>query len=139
MEKYLGEKRKKQLKILMKITKNFNSKEFDLVPGDGRGRNMDVNFVICLQHLRDEINRYSQKLGREKEVKLIVNSGWRNDGNHNTGKAVDLKVINSYERFLILKFAFKLGFTRIGIYDLHIHLDNVVTNFQHVSWWGKSK
>ena len=44
-------------------------------------------------------------------------------GPHTTGKAVDLRVRNSNERFLILEALFVVGFRRIGDEIDHIHAD----------------
>ena len=123
----------------MRLTKNFNSQEFDLVEGDGTGINMSLRFVKKLQILRDETNKLARKLGYQSEVKLIVNSGYRKKGNHSKGLAVDLKAESSRIRYLILKSALKLKFNRIGIYDKHIHIDEVIGKDVNVVWWGVSK
>lgn len=54
---------------------------------------------------------------------------------------VDIKVRDSRSRYLVLHAALKAGFTRIGIYDRHLHLDNAMGKpfDQYVIWWGKSK
>ncbi len=54
---------------------------------------------------------------------------------------VDIKCRDSRSRYLIVNAALKAGFTRIGIYDLHIHLDNAMGKGfdQYVVWVKKSK
>ncbi len=55
---------------------------------------------------------------------------------------VDIKVRGSRSRYLILNAALRVGCNRIGIYDLHLHLDNAMGKGfdQYVVWFGgKSK
>jgi len=55
-------------------------------------------------------------------------------GPHTTGKAVDLRVRNSNERFLILKALFAVGFDRIGNEIDHIHADICEDRDLNVVW-----
>lgn len=57
---------------------------------------------------------------------------------HISGKAVDLRVPGSRERFLMLKGLFAAGFTRIGVYNAHIHVDTDSTKDPDVVWVGVS-
>jgi uncharacterized protein YcbK (DUF882 family) len=57
---------------------------------------------------------------------------------HLTGKAVDLAVEDSVQRFRMVSGAVLAGFTRIGVYDRHLHLDCDDTKPQHVLWLGVS-
>jgi len=65
---------------------------------------------------------------------MKVNSGYRcKDHNmmiggepnsaHLRGTAADIKCTNSHDRYIIVKFALRFGFNRIGKYDTFIHLD----------------
>lgn len=58
---------------------------------------------------------------------------------HKEGKAVDLKVSNSHQRYAILRGLILAGFTRVGMYDRHIHADRSTKLPQEVVWIGKSK
>lgn len=67
---------------------------------------------------------------------------------HALGKAVDISdnargaVVGSRWRFLVVASALEAGFTRIGIYDRHIHLDIAVEREgypEHVIWTGESR
>lgn len=83
-----------------------------------------------------------QRLAREVEFPLHVSSGHRPDdlaSAHSTGKAVDIAVSNASDRFDLLEAAFRLGFTRIGVYDKHIHLDLDLTRPRAVCWTGTSR
>ena len=111
----------------MKLSENFDSSEFDYIKGDRTGKKMDREFIMRLQELRKAYG---------KPIK--VSSGIRFEGNHATGKAVDIKCYGSRERFDLVKWALICGFVRIGVYDQHIHLDMVEGKVKGVMWWGKS-
>lgn len=57
---------------------------------------------------------------------------------HEGGFAVDIRVRCSNERFKVLNGLILAGFKRIGIYDLHIHVDIDPSKPQNVIWTGKS-
>lgn len=58
---------------------------------------------------------------------------------HGKGEAVDIVCDNSTYRFRIIKALILVGFTRIGVYDKHVHADVSRTLPQGVMWWGTSK
>ena len=74
---------------------------------------------------------------------------------HDRGLATDLRCGTSYRRMRIVSAALRLGahcmncgshsvrftdaFRRIGVYDLHVHLDVDKKAPQDVMWWGESK
>lgn len=97
---------------------------------------MDQAFLLKLNELR-----------RLCGFPLYINSGYRSPkhsieivkekpGTHSKGIAVDIKILNSNQMRTILKYAMQLGFTGIGIYSSHIHLDT--RNTQQVTWVGVS-
>ena len=57
---------------------------------------------------------------------------------HLSGKAVDLAVESSRDRFLIVKGLLAAGFVRIGVYDRHCHVDCDGSKDQQVMWVGIS-
>lgn len=78
-------------------------------------------------------------------VPFIVNSAFRSidyekskgrDGSssHTKGMAVDLKATNSRTRFKIVEGLLKAGFTRIGIAEDFIHVDDDPEKDQQVIW-----
>ena len=76
-------------------------------------------------------------------VSFNILSGYRCDkhdaevdgkGNHNQGKASDIKTESSQERFAILTGLILTGFTRIGIAKTFIHADNCSDKPQRVVW-----
>jgi len=58
---------------------------------------------------------------------------------HATGHAVDIRVKNNRDRFYMLSALTMCGFTRVGIYNKHIHVDNSPVHDQEVCWTGISK
>lgn len=44
-------------------------------------------------------------------------------GKHSTGNAADIRALSGVYRYIIMKHAIDLGFTGIGVYTTHIHLD----------------
>lgn len=107
----------------IQFTKNFNSKEFDSPDLPNSGINMNREFVKKLQRIRTLIGE-----------PLHINSGYRTkmhnakiggiyNSEHLNGKAADIFTRNSQIRFLIIKLALEIGFTRIGIGTNFIHLD----------------
>lgn len=61
------------------------------------------------------------------------------DSEHFEGKGVDIRCLTSKQRFLFLRAAIHVGFTRIGVYDKHIHLGVSTDLPDLVCWWGVSK
>lgn len=57
------------------------------------------------------------------------------DSAHLTGNAVDLLCPDSSTRFAMLKGLIGAGFTRIGIYEKHIHVDDSSTLPPNVCWY----
>ena len=58
---------------------------------------------------------------------------------HGKGMAVDIECLTSRNRFHIVQALLMVGFTRIGVYDRHIHADIDPSLPQDVMWWGRSK
>ena len=63
---------------------------------------------------------------------------------HTYGRGVDIAAGSSRHRYTILKALMRAGFTRFGVYDKHIHVDDMDT-LSHpshpadVMWVGRSK
>jgi len=57
---------------------------------------------------------------------------------HLTGHAADIKCTTSRQRFIMLNALIEAGFTRIGVYDRHIHVDTDQNKPDEVIWMGKS-
>lgn len=110
------------------MLKYFNVSEFDQKDGKlpGSGANMVCEYLRKLDELRELCG-----------FPLVVNSGYRSPeynnrvsgsgltGPHTTGKAADFAIDTSQKRYIILKHAFDLGFTGIGVGKSFVHLDTL--------------
>lgn len=108
---------------------------FNCKCGCGLGiKNMDVMFLIKLeiaQRFAEMKFKYNSAIRCKRHNKAI---GGSETSSHLKGFAVDIKVNNSRERFIILKSLIKAGFTRIGIYSNFIHVDYDQDKDQEVIW-----
>jgi len=110
--------------------KYFSVSDFDCKE---TGENeMDIEFMKALDHLR-EVCKFP----------FIITSGFRSKthsiearkstpGTHTQGIAADIRVVGGYERYVIQKNAYALGFTGIGVHKDFIHVDTRKTTT--VSW-----
>jgi len=57
---------------------------------------------------------------------------------HARGLAVDLRAHDSVTRFKVVKALLDAGFTRVGVYDKHVHADVDDSLPQGVLWVGRS-
>lgn len=58
---------------------------------------------------------------------------------HVTGWGVDIRAKSSHARFRIIQSLLSVGFTRVGIYNSHVHVDADPTKPPEVAWVGISK
>lgn len=116
----------------MREYKYFKLSDFDSPDRVGSGSMMNDDFVRKLDELRERF-----------KAPLIITSGYRTPrhnsrvsttgetGPHTTGRAADLrpKMPSSAQAFLLLKLAFEIGFTGIG---LRQESSDMRKNFIHV-------
>lgn len=88
------------------------------------------------------------RLNRMREIAgipLVLNCAYRSPehdrakgrsgtGAHTLGRAVDIRCNASDTRYKIITAALAAGFTRIGVADTYIHLDDSPTHKQCVIW-----
>lgn len=103
---------------------HFSSDEFD------HPDKMDPNFLRKLDIARELAGR-----------PFILTSDLRPDERsaHSSGTAVDIRASSGAERWAIVMAALRAGFTRIGIYDRHLHLDDDPEKPSNVLWPGISQ
>lgn len=96
--------------------------------------NMSVLFLDKLDDAREiaGIPFYINSAFRTKEDNDRV--GGKKDSSHLKGLAVDIKVNDSRTRSIVLNALIGAGFTRIGIADTFIHVDNDKSKSQNVIW-----
>jgi uncharacterized protein YcbK (DUF882 family) len=113
---------------------HFNYREFDSPDAPGSGVKMDREFMDMLDAARSIAG-----------VRMIVNSGFRTpkhnkaiggtpNSSHLRGLAADIACRNSTTRFRIVAALIAAGFTRIGIADTFIHVDNDPVKTPAVVW-----
>jgi uncharacterized protein YcbK (DUF882 family) len=115
--------------------RNFIEKEFDSPDLPGSGSLMSPLLLQLLDDARDKAG-----------ISFNINSGYRTqkhndslkhskpDSSHVKGLAVDIAVIGSRERYLILEALLSVGITRLGIGDNFIHADIDESKAQNVVW-----
>ena len=99
--------------------------------------------------LRPELVEKLDQARGYARVPFIITSGYRppevnaavggvEDSEHETGEGVDLACSDSRTRHQMLPALYLVGFSRIGVYDRHIHAGISKTKPQKVTWWGTS-
>lgn len=112
----------------------FDSTEFDSPDSPGSGELMKLGFVKKLDILREECGFKIKVESGFRTPKHNTDVGGEPNSAHLTGEAADLVCINSRTRYVMLSNAMNLGFSRIGIGDTFIHLDDSTTLDQRVVW-----
>lgn len=92
-----------------------------------------------------DINNAIERLERHVGYELVYNSGFRctecnekaggsENSPHLRGLAVDIRVVGSSGRYVLIQAALELGFRRIGIGKKFVHLDVDLSLTQEVIW-----
>jgi|TARA_R110000751_G_scaffold304940_1_gene420811 zinc D-Ala-D-Ala carboxypeptidase len=108
--------------------KYFTYKEFDCKGGQGKGENMDDDFICMLDDAR-ELARLPFKITsgyRTPEYnKRLIDYGFQASitSSHIQGLAADIEVKASEDRFRIIGSLMSVGIHRIGIGKDFIHCD----------------
>lgn len=89
---------------------------------------MDQRLLMMLDQARDWAG-----------VPFVITSSFRegDEGSHGKGYAVDIAVEHSWDRILILKAVLGVGFRRVGVYRMHVHVDVDPGRAQDVLWYGR--
>jgi len=116
---------------------NFSKIEFDCQrTGEN---NMQHDFMMKLQALRTEFGKPLIITSGFRSVKHSIEAKKNKAGAHTTGLAVDLGV-NRKDAYEVLKLAFELGFTGIGVNQKgnarFIHLDISQGDFMRPTIWS---
>lgn len=118
------------------LTKNFNSSEFDSPDKPFSGLQIDQSLVDKLQLIRNSVNRPLRITSGVRTSSHNLKVKGKKDSSHITGKAVDVAVNNTTQRYELIRLGMYYGFTRIGVYKYHIHFDVDFNKPQHVIWYG---
>ena len=118
---------------------HFHISEFDSPDEPGSGAGMSRKFLKMLDEAR-ELSGVSFKINsgfRTPAQNRAVNGSLRSS--HMIGCACDISCHTSAKRYRILASLIAVGFTRVGIHDSFIHVDNDATKTPGVAWTYAAK
>lgn len=99
---------------------------------------LDKELIVKLEQARHLAGVPFFITSGKRDVEANMAAGGVPDSSHIKGLAVDLAIDGSVNRFKIVKALFDAGFKRIGIYNLHAHVDIDGEKPQDVCWTGTS-
>lgn len=117
---------------------HFDISEFDSPDAPGSGEQMQTSTLLMLDAAR-----------KNAGIPFRVNSGYRTpehnasvggvpDSAHTRGYAADIHAPDRDTQIKIVRAARAAGFTRFGLYDSFVHLDNDPAKPQNVAWYKKA-
>ena len=118
---------------------HFHISEFDSPDELGSGAGMSRKFLKMLDEARElagvpfKINSGYRSVAHNKKVGGLENSS------HLIGVAADISCDTSSKRYRILASLIAVGFTRVGIAETFIHVDNDATKTPGVAWTYAAK
>ena len=114
--------------------KYFKYEEFASPDVPHSGNYMDDDFLTMLDNARElagipfKINSGYRTIEHNDKV------GGKQNSSHIVGKAVDISIRNSRERWIILDALMQVGFNRFGLANTFIHVDSDQEKSQNVIW-----
>ena len=114
--------------------KYFKLSEFDSPDMVGSGEAMDREFLSRLDQARSLAGTSFRITSGYRTLEHNKKVGGVEDSSHTKGHAADIACSNSVYRFKIITSLLKAGFTRIGIADSFIHVDNDPSKSGNVIW-----
>lgn len=109
--------------------KNFTYDEFDSPLQEGSGQLMSNEFLSKLDHARDLAGvpfKITSGYRIEADIERLRKAGYKVSPNssHLKGVAADIACTSPADRFNIIDALLSVGFSRIGIADTFIHVDD---------------
>ncbi len=114
--------------------KYFEYEEFASPDVPHSGNYMDDDFLTMLDNARElagipfKINSGYRTIEHNDKV------GGKQNSSHIVGKAVDISIRNSRERWIILDALMQVGFNRFGLANTFIHVDSDDYKDEDVIW-----
>ena len=118
---------------------NFSRHEFDSPDLENSGDSMQEVTLDKIQRARTSYGKAIHVTRGYSTINHNNDIGGVKDSAHIKGHAVDISMSDSRERFILLMHLLKAGFTRIGVYNKHIHVDDDPNKDRNVLWVGTSK
>lgn len=115
-------------------SKYFREDEFRRCTPPCSLQDMDQEFITLLDALRAEAGIPLTLNCAYRSPEYERSKGRSESGDHPQGRGVDIRCITSDHRYLILRAAFKLGVTRIGIAGSFVHIGSGRDLPQRVVW-----
>ncbi|HET8735177.1 MAG TPA: D-Ala-D-Ala carboxypeptidase family metallohydrolase [Pricia sp.] len=112
----------------------FKLSEFDSPDNPGSGSNMQLPLLVKLDYARALAG-----------IPFVITSGYRtrshnrkvggvSNSSHLTGWAVDISAPGSATKYKIVEAALQAGFTRIGIGENFVHVDDDPDKVKNLVW-----
>ena len=119
--------------------KYFELSEFDSPLEKGSGSRMDKTFLEMLDKARGKASvtfKITSGYRVPADIERLLKRGYKvsKNSSHLKGMAADIATLDSVSRFKIISALLDVGFTRIGIADTFIHVDNDPDKPQNVIW-----
>ena len=106
---------------------------------------MSIYFKECEKNMVEDFLAKLDNARVIADMPFIINSAWRSpehnkdvggkpNSSHLKGLAVDIKIENSRQRFIVLQSLIAAGFNRIGIGKTFIHVDGDKDKDPRVTW-----
>jgi uncharacterized protein YcbK (DUF882 family) len=108
----------------MKLTKNFDSKEFACRCGEKCGAEISLKFVFRLQELRNDFGK-TMKItsgARCGQYNTLISGAKKS--RHLEGIAADIAVNSAADKYELVALAVEHGFRGIGVGHNFIHIDD---------------
>ena len=119
--------------------KNFTYDEFDSPLQEGSGQLMSNEFLSKLDHARDLAGvpfKITSGYRVEADIERLRKAGYKVSPNssHLKGVAADIACTSPADRFNIIDALLSVGFSRIGIADTFIHVDDDPDKYPFAIW-----
>jgi uncharacterized protein YcbK (DUF882 family) len=118
---------------------HFDSEEFDSPDSPGSGIKMNLAFIQKLDLLRTTLGFPLKISSGYRTPKHNLKVGGEPNSAHMDAIAADIVAIDSRTRYLIVSYAIRSGFNRIGIGKTFVHLDMSGALPQEVIWLYESR
>jgi uncharacterized protein YcbK (DUF882 family) len=119
--------------------KYFTYNEFDCKSGQGKGENMNDDFICMLDDAREKAGipfKIVSGFRTPEYNKKLIDYGFKASAtsSHLLGLAVDIEAKTSLERFKIVTALLKVGINRIGLGEEFIHADYDTNKTSKLIW-----